>query len=151
MDDKALQAAVEAELARVAGGAPVAAVVSEGIVTLTGVVKDEARRTLIEQELLRLPEVLDVHNHLHVPLPAGDPAAQLRTLLGHAQVDAGDIEVAVADGVVTLSGAAQSWFDRDAAERLAWMLAGVHTVENRLALPPGAVEPDVEGTGQPAI
>ena len=87
----------------------------------------------------------------HVPLPAGDPAAQLRTLLGHAQVDAGDIEVAVADGVVTLSGAAQSWFDRDAAERLAWMLAGVHTVENRLALPPGAVEPDVEGTGQPAI
>jgi osmotically-inducible protein OsmY len=151
MDDKALQAAVEAELAGIAGGAPVAAAVAGGIVTLTGVVKDEARRLLIEQELLRLPDVLDVHNHLHVPLPAGDPADQLRTLLDHARVDAGDIEIAVADGVVTLSGAARSWFDRDAAERLAWMLAGVQAVENRLALPAGAVEPEVEGSGQPAI
>ena len=149
MNDQALQDIVAAEIRRLSGGAPVAATVFRGVVTLTGAVQNDMRRILIEQELLQLPEVLDVHNHLHVAVPSGDAATQLRALLEREDVASGGMRFEEADGVLTLSGEAGCWFDRDAAERLAWTLPGVRNVENRITLPPDAVEPDLDSAGNP--
>lgn len=145
MDAKTLQEIVEIQVERLSGGAPIRATVAEGVVTLTGAVQNDMRRVLIEQELLQLPEVLDVHNHLHVATPAGDLRTQLLALLEREQVAIAGVEIEVRDGAVALSGQAASWFDRDAVERLAWTLPGVRSVENRVTLPEGAVQPDGEG------
>ncbi|TAJ69830.1 MAG: BON domain-containing protein [Phenylobacterium sp.] len=145
MDARTLQEIVEIQVERLSGGAPICATVFEGVVTLTGAVQNDMRRLMIEQELLRLPEVLDVHNHLHVPTHAGDLRTQLLALLEREGVAIAGVRIEAADGAVALSGQATSWFDRDAIERLAWTLPGVRSVENRVGLPPGAVEPDGEG------
>jgi len=145
MDAKSLQEIVSIEVERLSGGAPVNAAVAEGVVTLTGEVKDDMHRVLIEQELLRLPEVLDVHNHLHVATPSGDLRTQLLALLACEHVSTAGVQIEAQDGAVVLSGQAASWFDRDAVERLAWTLPGVRSVANRVTLPPGAVEPDGDG------
>lgn len=149
MNSQTLQEIVAIEVKRLSGGAPVAAAVADGVVTLTGAVQDDERRVLIEQELLRLPEVLDVHNHLEVATPAGDLRTKFRALLEREEVPTTGITIEAEDGAVVLSGRAASWFDRDAAQRLAWALPGVRSVENRITLPPEAVEPDVDGAGNP--
>ncbi|WP_293677421.1 BON domain-containing protein [uncultured Phenylobacterium sp.] len=149
MDSRTLQDIVDIEVQRLGGGAPICAKVSDGVVTLSGAVQDDVRRIVIEQELLRRPEVLDVHNHLQVPPPMGDTQTQLLALLERDHVPAVGLQIEAEDGAVTLSGAAANWFDRDAAERLAWALPGVRSVENRIALPPGAVQPDTDAVGDP--
>lgn len=145
MDAKTLQEVVAIEVERLSSGAQVCATVVEGVVTLTGAVQSDMRRVLIEQELLRLPEVLDVHNHLHVTAPSGDLRTQLLALLEREHITTAGLQIEGQDGAVILSGQAASWFDRDAVERLAWTLPGVRSVANRVALPPGAVEPDGDG------
>lgn len=149
MDTKTLQEIVAIEVKRLSGGAPVCATVFEGVVTLTGAVQNDMRRTLIEQELLSFPEVLDVHNHLHVATPAGDIRTQLLTLLQREDVPTAGLKIQEAAGAVILSGKAAGWFDRDAAERLTWTLPGVRSVENRITLPRDAVQPDADGAGNP--
>lgn len=149
MDDKALKDIVAAAVDRLADGATIAATVSQGVVTLTGAVQDEMRRTLIEQELLALPDIRDVRNHLHVAAPPGDAKMQLRLLLERENVAIRGMKIEEEDGVISLSGAAASWFDRDAAERLAWSLPGVRKVVNGLTLPAGAADPDGEGAEIP--
>lgn len=129
-------------------GNPICVSVADGVVTLHGEVPEERQRILAEQELLRVANVADVRNLLHVALPSGDRAGRLRALMERQGVAMEGLQVAVRDGVVVLSGKSESWFDRDAAERLAWTLPGVHAVDNRIVLPPGAAEPGT-GDGMP--
>jgi len=147
MGDKALQGIVAAEVKRLSEGAPVRATVCEGVVTLSGTVQNDMCRTLIEQELLQLAEVLDVQNHLHVAAPPGDIRTQILALLEHQDVPTAGLKVEENAGAVVLAGEAASWFDRDAAERLAWTVPGVRSVENRVTLPPGAVDPGADAAG----
>lgn len=147
MGQQTLQQIVDAEIARLGEGAAISAQVADGVVTLRGTAPSEMRRVLIEQELLRLPEVLDVHNHLQLPVPAGDIREKLLARLEQTDLVSTGLRIEEADGAVILSGETATWFDRDAVERLAWTLPGVHSVENRITLPPGAVEPDVDGAG----
>jgi osmotically-inducible protein OsmY len=130
-------------------GNPICASVADGVVTLHGEVPEERQRIVPEQELLRLANVADVRNLLHVALPSGDPARQLLVLLRRQGVGAEGLQIAVRGGVVALSGKAESWFDRDVAERLAWTLPGVHAVTNQVDLPPDAAVPEA-GDGIPA-
>lgn len=95
MDSQTLQAIVDAEIERLRGEAPVCATVHEGVVTLTGAVQDHVRRVMIEQELLQLPEVLDVHNHLRVAAPAHDARAQLLALVEREGATAAGVEIEV--------------------------------------------------------
>lgn len=64
-------------------------------------------------------------------------------------LDASDIEVAVSDCEVTLSGTVQSRADKRRAEALAEGVAGVRDVHNTLRIASGAVpaESDIEGVG----
>lgn len=144
MDDQRLQDLIDIDIARIGGGEPVAARVAEGVVILSGVVRDDMRRIVIEQELLRHPEVLDVRNHLHVAEPLGDIRTRLLVLLEREDVPTDGVKITERDGAVTLSGTAATWFDRDAAERLAWTVEGVRAVHNRIQLPPDAAQPGDE-------
>lgn len=150
MSRSTLDDIVAAEVRRLSQGAPVEVSLLGGVATLTGEVPDEARRRLIEQGLLQLPEVEDVHNHLRVTPPAGGPLAQLRAILEREGVRLPSLGIEVQDGQATLFGRAEGWFDRDAAERLAWTLPGVRGVTNRIILPEDAVTPDPDsGEGLP--
>jgi osmotically-inducible protein OsmY len=99
--------------------------------------------------LLRLADVGGVRNLLHVAAPSGDPSSQLLTLMRRQGAETEGLRVDIQDGAVLLSGQAEGWFDRDAAERLAWTLPAVHAVTNRITLPAEAVEPD-DGGGVPS-
>jgi osmotically-inducible protein OsmY len=119
--------------------------VADGLVTLHGEVREARQRVVAEQELLRLSSVSDVRNLAHVALPAGDPAHQLLALMRRQGAEPQGVLVKVQDGAVELSGQAAGWFDRDAAERLAWTLPGVRAVINRITLPDGAADPEANG------
>jgi len=146
MDNATLTQAVRAELNRIGPLPALEAKMADGIVTLSGSVPDAGLRRRVEQRLLALPEVLDVHNYLDVATPCG-LTDQLLAVLASEGVATGDLRVVAQDGVVTLSGQASSWFDRDAMDRLAWTLPGVREVVNRVVLPSGAVEPDRDASG----
>jgi osmotically-inducible protein OsmY len=150
MDNSQLQKAVRAELSRISGAGEIESESADGIVVLSGVVADPQKAREVEQRLLALPEVMDVHNYLRVAAPSDGFEARLRALLEREGVADAGLEIRYADGVVTLSGEAEGWFDRDAMGRLAWTLAGVREVDNRVTLPAGAVEPGMDDTGQPA-
>lgn len=136
-----------AAVAKDLSGGQVCVSVADGVVTLHGEVREERQRILAEQELLRLSSVGDVRNLVHVALPVGDPARQLLALMRRQGAETQGVQVNLQDGAVELSGQAAGWFDRDAAERLAWTLPGVHAVTNLIALPEGAADP--EGDGSP--
>jgi len=147
MDNATLTEAVRAELERIGPLPALEARMADGIVTLSGSVPDADLRRRVEQQLLALPEVLDVHNYLDVTPPCDGLKDQLIALLAREGVATDDLRVGIDDGVVTLSGQAASWFDRDVMGRLAWTLPGVREVVNRVTLPPGAVEPDRDASG----
>lgn len=147
MDNATLTKAVRAELKRIGAPPTIEAKMADGIVTLSGSVAEPDLSRRLEQQLLALPEVLDVHNYLDVRSSRGGLEEQLRALLAREGVAADDLRVTVENGVVTLSGQAASWFDRDAMGRLPWRVPGVREVINRVSLPPGAVEPDRDDNG----
>jgi osmotically-inducible protein OsmY len=131
MSQQSVLAAVAAQLERLGKAGQVRASARDGVVTLSGRVADEDERRVVVQEVLALDEVADVHDQLEIPLPPGDPAVQLKGLLAAEGVAAENLQIEAAGGVITLKGRAQSWFDRDAAERLAWTLPGVRQVVTR--------------------
>lgn len=53
-------------------------------------------------------------------------------LTDHPYIDAYELEVSVSDGDVTLSGSAESRYDKRLAEDIAYDVAGVKNVENRI-------------------
>jgi len=149
MNTSTLSPAVRAELDRLGPPATLEARMADGIVTLSGTVPEGELSRRLEQRLLALPEVLDVHNYLKVTPPCDALEDHLLARLARDGVSVADLRVAIDEGVVTLSGSAASWFDRDAMGRAAWMLPGVREVVNRVSLPPGAVEPDRDDSGDP--
>jgi osmotically-inducible protein OsmY len=147
MDNAPLSAAVRAELDKFGPLPDLHAKMADGIVTLSGAVPDDALRRRIEQQLLALPEVLDVHSYVNVTPPCDGLEDRFLAMLAREGVAADELHVVIANGVVTLSGHAASWFDRDAMGRLAWTLPGVREVVSRVMLPPGAVEPGRDAGG----
>lgn len=143
MTDLSVTEAVRAELARLGQSGNVSVHAFHGGVTLTGVVADSRLKQLIAQEILRLPEVMDVRNELEIPPPAGDLREQLLRLLGDEGVRISEMKISAENGVIALSGEAEGWFDRDAAERLAWQLPAVCKVVNNIGIPPGAADPQI--------
>lgn len=57
-------------------------------------------------------------------------------LTDHDRIDATEIDVAAANGEITLSGACRSRLEKRLAEDVAWECGGVHDVHNRLTVSP---------------
>src|ERR1700690_2704927 len=99
--------------------------VSDGVVTLTGTVKDRDGRALAEDTVNNLPGVVSVDNQIVVKtdIPEhsdGWIALKVRgTLIVKANVSASATKVDVKDGIVTLSGTATSGAQKDLTEAYA--------------------------------
>jgi osmotically-inducible protein OsmY len=142
MRDQLVVETVQAELARL-GQQEIEVHVHNGVVTLVGQVADERLRQVLAQEILRLPQVLEVRNELALPAPEGDLPSQLRQLMESEGVAVAGLTIEPIEGGLRLRGQAQGWFDRDATDRLAWSLPGVREVINEISIPPDAPDPEL--------
>lgn len=111
-----------------------------GVVTLSGTVLDRDQKALAEDTVRSLPGVVEVLNHLDVVETGqersdGWIALKIRSiLLLRPNVSAGNTEVTVRDGVVTLAGTAESIAQKELTESYARNVEGVRSVRNRMTV-----------------
>lgn len=113
--------------------------VSNGWVTLKGHVEWEYQRAAAASAIRYLSGVRGVSNTISVKPQVSVPDVKAKieaALRRSAEVDARRINVAVADGKVTLTGNVHSWFERNEARQAAWAAPGVREVEDHIAVTP---------------
>ncbi len=121
--------------------------VTDGVVTLTGIVTSYSRKLAAQEAAHRAAGVLDVCNEIEVK-PAGiftrtdvDIARAVRNVLEwDALVPDNSIQSTVSDGWVTLDGEVEFWHEREEAERAVLRLEGVIGVINKLVVAPRKVD-----------
>jgi len=113
----------------------------DGAVTLTGTVAEASHKSLAEDTVESLPGVKSVDNQL--TLKGEAPAAHSdgwlgtkvkTTLLFHRNVRATKTDVNVTDGVVTLSGEANSLAQKELTTEYARDVEGVKEVKNQMTV-----------------
>ncbi len=121
--------------------------VSQGIVTLQGIVNTYAKKLAAQDAAHRIAGVLDVANEIEVrPARASiktdeDIARAIRHVLEwDAFVPDERIKSTVSDGWVTLEGDVDLWRERDDAERAVLRLEGVIGVINKIRIVPRSVD-----------
>lgn len=111
--------------------------VEHGVVTLEGTVEWDYQRVEAEYDVRKLSGVKAVINELTVRprVDAGDIHAKLMAAFERsAEVEANRITVEVIGGKVILGGKVDSWIERQEAERAAWSVPGVTSVEDQIAI-----------------
>jgi osmotically-inducible protein OsmY len=111
--------------------------VTNGIVTLTGIVDNAQARRAAARDAGHTVGVIGVKNLVKLrPLAKVDDATLARrvglALSRNPYVDRSQIELRVADQAVYLAGTVDSYFDKAEAENLAFRVAGVARVHNAL-------------------
>jgi osmotically-inducible protein OsmY len=121
----------------------------DGCVTLSGAVDTYPEIDFATEDTRKVMGVKAIDNQLLVG-PIGDAitdseiAVASRQALDNDQlVPHGSIEVAVADGWVTLSGEVRRHFQRQAAQHAVGRVPGVLGVNNKIALTDEPIPPDV--------
>jgi osmotically-inducible protein OsmY len=112
-----------------------------GLVTLTGTVSDESRKTLAEETAASLPGVIRVDNKLatNAEVAAENADAWIGrkvklALLFRRNVSGSTTAVEVKDGVVTLKGEASSKAQKDLTTEYAKDIEGVKEVKNEMTV-----------------
>lgn len=123
----------------------------DSVVTLTGSVKSFADKLLAERIAKRVAGVKGIANDIDVRIAANAKrtdaeiaAAALDALRWRTKVPAERVQVAVSHGFLTLSGAVDWWYQREAAETAVRGLQGVVAVLNELVIKPHAMPGDVK-------
>jgi hyperosmotically inducible protein len=112
----------------------------DGAVTLTGTVQDNDEKSLAEDTVENLPGVTRVNNELTIKPTYEEHsdawiAFKVRSrLLMKANVSASSTNVAVQDGVVTLSGTAENQAQKELTEIYAREIDWVRSVKNDLVI-----------------
>jgi osmotically-inducible protein OsmY len=122
--------------------------VSEGVVTLTGLVSSYAQKLAAQEAAHRISGVLDVANDVEVR-PDGvfiRSDAEIALAVRHvlewdALVPDERIKSTVSDGWVTLEGDVDFWHQRQDAELSVLRLEGVIGVTNEISVAPKRVDP----------
>ncbi len=124
-------------------------VVNDGVVTLTGTVDNllEKERAVRIAETVRGVESVD--NRLAVEPGIGKTDAEVRSdieqaMLADPAADAYEVTVGVSEGYVTLSGATDSWQEKQLAAKLAKSVTGVIGVDNDITVTGPAERADAE-------
>lgn len=113
--------------------------VEDGVATLTGIVDNLKARRAARQDVENTVGVFSVVNLIKVRAPEGRADRAVETdvksaLLRSPSVDRYEISVAVDDGVATLSGVVDSYFEKGLADDLAARTKGVEMVQNDLVV-----------------
>lgn len=123
--------------------------VVEGRVILTGTVPTYSDRWQAEDDAYSIAGVRYVDNRIRVsptsfPVPGDtEVASNIRNVLEwNPTIDSSRIDVSVSDGVVTLSGAVDSYWQKSRAGYLAANVGGVVDVINLLRVEPVSMETD---------
>lgn len=138
-DDEIAHDVAQALRARPGLADAVQAAVHRGHVTLTGTVEWLIQKEQAERWVKHVSGLVAVHNHVTVKPASGQRDVRrriVRALHDHADLDARKIVVRVSGDVVTLSGTAESWMQRDAAERAAGSAPGITRVDNQILVEP---------------
>jgi osmotically-inducible protein OsmY len=125
--------------------------VNDGVVTLTGVVADKDLKSIAEDTVSNLPGVLRVDDQITL-----DPALQEHSdawiawkihyqLLVHADVSYSDTKVDVKDGVVTLTGTAETMAQKELTGEYAKEIDWVKSVKNDLVVKASPAKPQTVG------
>jgi hyperosmotically inducible protein len=118
---------------------------SDGVVTLTGTVRDNDDKVLAADTVESLPGVTAVKNEIVVKNANPEHsdtwiALKIRsTLLTHANVSAADTQVTVNEGVVTLTGKVSNLAQKDLTEAYAKDIDNVKSIKNELTVVAPAV------------
>jgi osmotically-inducible protein OsmY len=111
----------------------------DGRVTLTGSVAWMYQKLAAEFDIKDVPGVRTVDNRIVVE-SAVRPRDVLDRIIGalyaDRSIDASHIQAAVCGRVVTLTGTAPTWIDKQTAERAAWRTPGVADVRNHIEIEP---------------
>jgi len=120
----------------------------DGVVTLTGTVKEASHKSLAQETVASLPGVKSVDNQLEFKgeAPAENSDAwisiQVKTsLLYNRNVSGINTQVFVTDGVVTLKGEAGNAAQKDLAGEYAKDINGVKDVKNEMTIAKIPTEP----------
>lgn len=117
--------------------------VRDGVATLTGTVPTDEQRRLAEDTVLGFQGVTRVDNRLRVDSSAAEGsdewiALRIRSRLAmRRNVNLADTDVQVKNGVVTLTGTAETPAQKELTEAYAKDIQGVRSVENRMEVAAG--------------
>jgi osmotically-inducible protein OsmY len=119
----------------------------DGAVTLTGYIGTYAGKLAAERAAKRVRGVRVVANDIDVRLKLertdADIAADVGRVLALRSTIPDNVQAAVHNGHVTLTGKVQWLFEKEEAEKVVAHVRGVHGVLNHIVVAPGAVERDV--------
>lgn len=122
--------------------------VKDGVVTLTGWVDSYTKKWAAEEAAHRVKGVRAVANDIEVRIPtaaertdADIALAVTRAIEWDAMVPPDKVRVTVSKGWVTLEGAVEWQFEKEAAERAARRITGVRGVTNLVRVQPSIPSP----------
>jgi osmotically-inducible protein OsmY len=149
MEADVMDTALDTEMAKAVVGAlqrdtlvpddQIAVTVNGGLVTLQGHVRWEYQRAAAVKAVHDIPGVSGVINGivLEPHVSAMEVGSKIDAALKRAaEHDARDVNVAVTDTTVTLSGTVHSLLERVVARRAAWSAPGVTEVDDHLSVVP---------------
>ena len=120
----------------------------DGVVILTGTVSEESHKSLALETVSSLPGVKSVDNRLEIKgaPPTANSDAWLSekvrsTLLLHRSTNAGNINIYVKDGIVTLRGDSASQAQKDLTTEYAKDVDGVKDVKNEMIVSGASAKP----------
>jgi len=116
-------------------GKEIKATVKNGVVNLAGQVDWQYQRANILRNIEHVGGVVNVIDHITLKPAATATDVQKKikdALTRHADVEASNVTVSVANGIVTLSGTVESMEEMDRVEDAAWTAPGVSKVVDNL-------------------
>jgi osmotically-inducible protein OsmY len=132
-------------------GPDIAVAVKDGVVTLSGFVRNWGQRRAAEEAAKRVAGVLGIANDIEVRLPiihqrpdpeiARDAVDAIKLWLPFSYEN---IKVVVKDGWITLEGEVEWNHQREAAEKAVSRLRGVKGVSNFIQIKPRAAPTDIK-------
>lgn len=114
----------------------VTALVADGWVTLEGTLPWNFQRENAEICVQHLAGITGVSNNIKIKSDISDTVEQkdVKRALNRSTIDDKDIVVSVNHNKVTLSGTANSFYQKDEAERIAYKTPGIWHVDNELGV-----------------